>query len=95
MFLLASYSEGFGVVLVESIILDVPPMSTACAGIDEVLDNGTYGIIVPNTAEGIYEGLKRVLEDPSILDAYRERLPERKTFFDKENALNAILELFE
>jgi regulator of sigma E protease len=48
-----------------------------------------------NTAEGIHEGLKRVLEDPSILDAYRQRLPERKAFFDKANALRAILELFE
>lgn len=95
MLLLASYTEGFCTVVIESLMLDVPPMVTQCSGMDEILDNGTYGIILPNTAEGIYEGLKRVLEDPSILDEYRERLPQRKAFFDKENALNAILELFE
>lgn len=95
MLFLGSYSEAFNTVVIESLMLDVPPMVTQCSGMDEILDNGTYGIILPNTAEGIYEGLKRVLEDPSILDAYRERLPQRKAFFDKENALNAILELFE
>lgn len=95
MLLLASYTEGFCTVVIESMVLGVPPMVTQCSGMDEILDNGKYGIILPNTAEGIYEGLKRVLEDPSILDEYRERLPQRKAFFDKENALNAILELFE
>lgn len=95
MLLLASYTEGFCTVVIESVVLGVPPMVTRCSGMDEILDNGTYGIILPNTAEGIYEGLKRVLENPSILDEYRQRLPQRKAFFDKENALNAILELFE
>lgn len=95
MFLLGSYSESFGVVLAEAMMLNVPAAATESAGVCEVLDNGTYGIIVPNTAEGIYEGLKRVLENPSLLNEYRARLPERKAFFDKENALNAILELFE
>lgn len=95
MLFLGSYSEAFNTVVIEAIMLDVPPMVTQCSGMDEILDNGTYGIILPNTTEEIYEGLKRVLEDPSILDAYRERLPERKAFFDKDNALNAILELFE
>lgn len=95
LFLLGSYSESFGVVLAEAMMLDVPAVAADSAGVCEVLDDGKYGIILPNTAEGIYEGLKRVLEDPSILDEYRERLPQRKAFFDKENALNAILELFE
>lgn len=95
MLFLGSFSEAFNTVVIESVMLDVPPMVTQCSGMDEILDNGTYGIIVPNTAEGIYENLKRVLADPSILDAYRERLSERKAFFDKENALRAIVELFE
>lgn len=95
LFLLGSYSESFGVVLAEAMMLDVPAVAAESAGVCEVLDDGTYGIIAPNTAEDIYENLKRVLEDPSILDEYRERLPQRKAFFDKENALNAIVELFE
>ncbi len=94
LFLLGSYSESFGVVLAEAMMLDVPVLAADSAGVCEVLDNGTYGIIVPNTAEGIYENLKRVLDDPTVLDVYRERLPERKAFFDKENALKEILELF-
>lgn len=95
LFVLGSYSESFGVVLVEAMMLDVPAVAVECPGICEVLDNGNYGIIVPNTAKGIYEGLKCVLENPSVLEKYRARLSERKTFFDKENAMNAIFELFE
>lgn len=95
MFLLSSYSEGFSTVVIESIMVGVPAMVTECSGMDEILDDGTYGIIVPNSEEGIYEGLKRVLDDPSILDAYRERLPERKASFDKDTALREIMTLFE
>lgn len=95
MLFLGSYSEAFNTVVIEAVMLDVPPMVTRCSGMDEILKDGKYGIIVPNTAEGIYENLKRVLDNPSILDEYRERLSERKAFFDKENAMNAILELFE
>ena len=95
LFFLGSYSEAFSTVVIESVMLGVPPMVTECSGMDEILDGGTYGIILPNTAEGIYEGLKRVLDDPSVLDAYRERLPQRKAFFDKDNALKEIMNLFE
>ena len=95
LFLLSSYSESFGVVLAESMLLNVPTMATESSGTCEVLDDGTYGIIVPNTAEGIYENLKRVLDDPTILDVYRERLPQRKAFFDKDNALKEMMKLFE
>ena len=95
LFFLGSYSEAFSTVVIESVMVGVPPMVTACSGMDEILDGGTYGIILPNTEEGIYEGLKRVLDDPSLLDAYRERLPQRRAFFDKDNALKEIMTLFE
>jgi glycosyltransferase involved in cell wall biosynthesis len=95
LFLLCSYSEGFSTVVIESVILGLPPMVTDCSGMDEILEGGTYGIIVPNSEEGIYEGLKRVLDDPSVLDEYRERLPQRRAFFDKDNALKEIMNLFE
>lgn len=95
LFLLSSYSEGFSTVVIESIMVGVPAMVTECSGMDEILDNGAYGMIVPNTEEGIYDNLKKVLDDPTVLDAYRQRLSERRAFFDKDNALKEIMTLFE
>lgn len=95
MFLQASYTEAFSTVLIEAILLGIPSMVTECSGMKEILDDGKYGLIIPNNEESIEKNLKKVIDDPTILDIYRERLPERKDFFDKSRSLREITSLFD
>ena len=44
---LSSISEGFGNVVVESMALGVPVVATNCGGPREILEDGTYGKLVP------------------------------------------------
>lgn len=81
LFLLPSYSEGFSTVLIEAIILGIPALVTECAGMDEILEHGKYGIIVSNDEDSIYKSIRKILEDHSILEPYKKLLPERKDFF--------------
>lgn len=95
MLLCTSFDEGFSTVVVEALLLGLPTLTTDCSGMSEILDNGKYGIIVENNEDCIYEGIKSVLENPSILKHYRDLLPERKTFFSKTECIRKIESLFE
>lgn len=90
----SSIQEGFSTVVIEACILGLPVLTTDCAGMSEILDNGRYGIIVQNTEEALFEGLKNLILNPGILEKYRTLLPERSSFFKKETRINEIEKLF-
>lgn len=84
-----SLTEGFPLSVAEAIILELPVLSTYCNGPAEILDNGNYGLLVDNSEYGIYEGLKEMLSRPELIQYYKLKSKERKTFlaFDKNVAL--------
>ena len=68
----SSKSEGFGLVLVEALILNKIVISTDCpVGPKEICDNGKYGVLVEI---GDYKAMAREIEDLLRLKKYREEL---------------------
>lgn len=90
----ASYYEGYNLTVAEALILDTPVLSTYCTGPNEILDYGKYGIIVENSTEGLYKGLKRIAKNPRLLLEYKEKAIARKKFFDEEKISSEIIKLF-
>lgn len=70
LFVCTSYREGYSTATTEAIALGIPVFTTDCSGMDEILDNGKYGMIVPNDDEAIYEGLKELLTHREKIDQY-------------------------
>lgn len=64
-FALSSEHEGLPLVLAEAMILERPILCTdfACAK-DFLGANNEYGLVVPKGEEGVYQGLKQMLEKP-------------------------------
>lgn len=91
----ASFFEGYNLTVAEALILGVPVLSTDCSGPNEILDYGKYGMIVDNSEEGLYNGLKKLLDNPELLQEYRAKTLERQSFFDEREILNRIINLFE
>ena len=71
----------------------MPVLSTDCAGPKEILGGGEYGMIVENSADGLYQGLKKLISSPALLDGYRKKAVERKPFFDEEKLLGQFTEM--
>lgn len=94
LFVCSSVNEGFSLVIAEAMMLGLPIISTDCAGPNELLDFGEYGLLVDNSEEGLYEGLKNLLSTPSLLQEYREKSKDRVSFFDAQHCINEIEELF-
>jgi glycosyltransferase involved in cell wall biosynthesis len=63
-FILPSYFEGFGNVIIESLNYKLPCISTSTDGPSEILKKGKYGLLIKNNSEkNIAEGLNKVIDN--------------------------------
>ena len=90
LFVCSSVNEGFSLVIAEAMMLGLPIISTDCAGPNELLEFGKYGLLVDNSEEGLYEGLKKLLNNPSLLQEYKQKSKERVPFFDAQHCIDEI-----
>lgn len=91
LFVSSSLSEGFSLAVAEAMILNIPIMSTNTAGPTEILQNGKYGLLVDNTEDEIYKGLKRIIEDKKTYKMLKQMVKERTDFLE----LKVIIEQIE
>ena len=71
LFVLPSGWEGFPTVTVEAKILNCAVLATDVSGIREQMEHGKTGWIVENTEDGIYDGVKYLLEHPEVVKEIR------------------------
>lgn len=90
LFVCSSRSEGFSLVIGEAYILNKPVISTNCAGPDELLNFGEYGLLVDNSEQGIYEGILAVLNSTSQLEKLKLKAKERAGFFNLKKSCEII-----
>lgn len=96
LFVCSSLREGFSTAVTESLIVGTPVVSTLCSGAQELLGyNNEYGLVVENSEEGIYEGLKTFLEDKNLLLKYKDKAKQRGLNFSKEKTIQAVEELLD
>ena len=94
-YVLSSRYEGFPTVLFEAITLKKNIIATDVSGVREMLENGKLGFIVENTEEGIYEGMKKALAQPSDFQAYQDNLKCYEMPFNLENSVRKIMEILD
>ncbi len=95
MFVCPSYQEAYGLVIAEAFILKTPVIATRTAAAQEHLGNGEFGIEAENSTEGIYQGMKSVLDDPALYTRYRAAAAKCSTKYDPDRILDQIETLFE
>ncbi len=67
-FLLPSYREGFGMVLIEAGAMGLPCITTNITGCNEIIIPGENGAIVePRDEEALYKEMKKWVENPDIV----------------------------
>lgn len=91
LFVCSSLREGFSTAVTESLVVGTPVVSTLCSGAQELLGyNNEYGLVVENSEEGIYEGLKKVLKNKELLIYYKNKTKERAKLFSKEKTIMEV-----
>lgn len=93
MFVCASFKEGFSTAATEALIVGTPVVTTLVSGMQEMLGENEYGIITENNEDSLYKGIKRLLDDKSLLEHYTEQAEKRGKFFSTENTVKAVEEM--
>ncbi|NDV95004.1 glycosyltransferase [Dysgonomonas sp. 521] len=91
--LCVSERESFSLVLLESMALKTPVITTDCGGPHDIVDGGRYGILADNSAEGVYQGMKMVLDDPTLSVKYSAGLDKAVARFDYQGWLKKVEKL--
>lgn len=80
----SSIFEGFSTFVTEGLILGKPIVTTDVSGMHELLGDSKYGLITANDDEAFYEGVKRMLTEPGLLEHYAEQARIRGRDFKRE-----------
>lgn len=91
LFVCASHSEGFSTAATEALIVGTPVCTVEVSGMKEMLgENNEWGIVTENDEDALYQGIKRLLDDPALLAHYKEMATQRGKTFSTENTVKAV-----
>ena len=94
LFVCASFAEGFSTAATEALIVGTPVCTVEVSGMKEMLgENNEWGIVTDNDEDALYQGIKRLLDDPALLAHYKEMAVQRGKTFSTENTVKAVEEM--
>lgn len=91
----SSYAEGYSTAVSESVALNVPVITTECSGMREIFGENECGIICENSDDGLYNAMKKVLNDPSLLKKFSVEEKKRANDFSLNKRMKAIEDFIE
>ena len=81
--------------VMKALILGLPVLATETPELKEILKNGDSGLMTSNTEEALYKGIKSLLDDPNLLEQYRQKGEARGWDFDIEALMAPYETLFQ
>ena len=91
LFVCASHAEGFSTAATEALIVGTPVCTVEVSGMKEMLgDNDEWGIVTDNDDEALYQGIRRLVADPTLLSGYATKAKERGKSFSTSNTVKAV-----
>jgi glycosyltransferase involved in cell wall biosynthesis len=81
--------------LSEAIALKKNIIATEVSGAGELLQNGELGLMVENSEEGIYLGIKKALGNPESFAVYQQKLKDYEMPFNLQNSVAKIREILD
>ncbi|MGN0478595.1 MAG: glycosyltransferase [Hominenteromicrobium sp.] len=96
LFVCASFAEGFSTAATEALIVGTPVCTVEVSGMKEMLgENNEWGVVTENSENALYQGIKKLLDNPALLAHYKEKAAERGKSFSTENTVHAVEEMLE
>ncbi|HNQ49908.1 MAG TPA: glycosyltransferase family 4 protein [Candidatus Omnitrophota bacterium] len=85
------WQENSPLVIQEAFLAKTPVIASRIGGIPELVTDGVNGLLFePGNVEELRAAIERVIEDPSILDAWRANIPAVKSIEENAKELETI-----
>lgn len=94
-FICSSYAEGYSTVVAESVIMNIPVITTLCSGMKEIFGKNSCGIICENDDNALYIAIKYFLDNPQKRDYYSHEESIRAQEFSISKQLNVVEKLLD
>lgn len=95
LFVCTSFAEGFSTAATEALIVGTPVCTVEVSGMKEMLgENNEYGIVTSNNEKDCYLAIKRLLDNPDVLQYYKLQALKRGKKFDTDNTVKAVEKMF-
>ena len=94
LYVCSSLSEGFSTAATESLIVGTPVCTVEVSGMKEMLgENNEWGVVTENSEDGLYQGIKQLLDEPERLSHYKNMAAERGRAFSTEETVRAVAQM--
>ena len=91
LFVCASHAEGFSTAATEALIVGTPVCTVEVSGMKEMLgENNEYGIVTENDEDALYEGIKKLMDDPELLQHYTKQATIRGKAFSTAETVQTV-----
>lgn len=91
LYVCASYQEGFSTAAAEALIVGTAVCTVNVSGMAEMLgEDNAYGIITENTDTALYNGIKKFMDEHTLVKNYGAKAFERGKMFRTDKTLGAV-----
>lgn len=94
-FICSSFSEGYSTACTEAIMLGIPVITTKVGGAKEIIEDSECGIITEKDDEALYHGIKRALDNPTLIAEWKDTLKITKKRFSKSNRFQQLKKILQ
>ena len=94
LFVCSSRSEGYSLVIAEALVLGLPVISMNCAGPDQLLEGGKYGVLCDDY-DDLVRSMEQAITTPGYLNLLREKARSRSRYFDIRETIRRVEDLFD
>lgn len=83
LYVCSSYAEGYSLVIMEALTLGIPVITTECAGMKQILNNGEFGLITENNDKSFEKDLIKIINNDKVLNNYQEKIKKNYSNYNK------------
>lgn len=94
-YVMPSESEGWPLIIAETLILQKPIVATAVGGVPEMIDHEISGYLTEYSESGLYKGMKEFLTNKDLVQNIKKSLINIESKFDNKKIFDAVEEIIE
>lgn len=94
-FIHPSHRESYPMVILESLMLNKPIISTNVGGVPEIIEHNQNGFLINNDDEEIFQVMKEFLTNPDMVERLKQGTQDSNHKFDENKIYQQITRIFE